>query len=170
MATASYSARLMGDAFRSLAQGYFAWGDGNWKVALMNADAEYPFSPDQDTMSYWTQVMNQGEADEYQISLVECSGGNYAQQTLTFPSPDHAYVTGATPGGTMNFKANPVTFSNITANFNYVVIWYDGGSGLSEPLLGYVQLTEASSILCAGQDFVLTFTDNICWSLSLDTV
>ena len=72
------------------------------------------------------------------------------------------------PGGVMSFKADDITWSNLTTDDDayYGIVYYDSGDPNSSPILGYI--TFASPLQAVDEDLPIEWTGGFVGSISLD--
>lgn len=138
------------------------WGEvGACKVALL----DNTYNPNQDDDNFWSDISS------YEIAAGDgyTAGGEaltWAVETLPF-----VYVPGSVPGGTLQLKADDVSWVNLTASFQYAVIYYDTGTPANNALIGYIQYNTGTSdpVEPVAQTFTIEWVNGVVGTVSLAT-
>jgi hypothetical protein len=151
------NARLYGSAMVAMAMGALQWGGtlGAFKMILLDSG----FAPNQDTGNFYTDQ----EITDHELP----TAGGYTQGgvELTFPGTVLDYTALPDPGGVINFYANDVVFTNITADFRWAIIYqnYD-----NKQLFGWIKFSNTADVSAVAQDFTVEFTGGKVATLALD--
>jgi hypothetical protein len=139
--------------------GVIAWGTtGKCKVALMKST----YSPNQDTHEKWEDI----SAHEIAAGDGYTAGG----QAITWAGAALSYASDATPGGILSLLGDDVTWASLTKSganaVRSAVVYYDNGTGYSEPLIGYV-LWDAD-ITLAAEAFTIAWASGVVAKIGLE--
>lgn len=152
-------ARMYGYSLWAAMSGTIAWGTtGKCKVALMKST----YSPNQDTQEKWEDV------SAYEIATGDgyTSGG----QALTWAGAPLSYANDVSPGGIVSLLADNITWTALSKSgadaIRSAVVYYDDGTGYSQPLIGYVLWD--TNIEPSAENFTISWVGGVVGKIGLE--